>query len=120
MTASGWPYSTGDASSTRMRVTVPDLWAGIWFIVFIASMMRMVWPSLTRVPTAAKTGLPGSGERYAVPTMGEVRVPGLDDRSSTGPAALAADPAGAVGWAAGAGGGGGAAGTITCWTPVDA
>ena len=41
----------------------PDLCAGIWFIVFMASMMRMVWPSETRVPTAANTGLPGSGDR---------------------------------------------------------
>ncbi len=28
----------------------PDLCAGIWFIVFIASMMRTVWPSETREP----------------------------------------------------------------------
>src|SRR6185312_10217642 len=63
MTASGWPYSTGDASVTRMRDTVPDLCAGIWFIVFIASMMRMVWPSLTLAPTETNVALPGSGDR---------------------------------------------------------
>src|SRR5262249_53311708 len=63
MTASGWPYSTGEESVTRMREMVPDLCAGIWFIVFIASMMRMVWPSLTLAPTATNGALPGSGER---------------------------------------------------------
>src|SRR5690606_29324540 len=40
MTTSGSPYSTGCASSQRMAVTVPDLGDGIWFMVFIASMMR--------------------------------------------------------------------------------
>ena len=63
MTASGWPYSIGAASVTRMREIVPDLWAGIWFMVFIASMMRMVWPSDTFEPTLTNAGLPGSGER---------------------------------------------------------
>src|SRR5690606_41950936 len=63
VTTSGSPYSTGWASSTRMRVTVPERCAGIWFMVFIASMMRTVWPSDTLVPRSTKAGLPGSGER---------------------------------------------------------
>ena len=33
-----------------MRVTVPARGAGIWFIVFIASMMSSVWPSRTLSP----------------------------------------------------------------------
>src|SRR4051812_36426847 len=97
---------------------VPDLCAGIWFIVFIASMMRMVWPSLTLLPTVTNTGLPGSGERYAVPTIGEVRVPGLEARSSAVALAAAAEPIGAVG--AGAAGAATGAGTMTCCTPVEA
>ena len=47
MTTSGMPYSTGCASSTRIAVTVPARGDGIWFIVFMASMMSSVWPSLT-------------------------------------------------------------------------
>ncbi|MCY1560534.1 hypothetical protein D9M68_976750 [compost metagenome] len=79
-------------------MTVPERCAGIWFIVFIASMISRVWPSVTLVPTSAKVGLPGSGERYAVPTMGEVRVPGLDARSSTAVGTAAGtEPAGASG-----------------------
>ena len=42
MTTRGMPYSTGWASSTRIEVTVPDRGDGIWFIVFIASMIRSV------------------------------------------------------------------------------
>ena len=44
-------------------MTVPARGAGIWFMVFIASMMRSVWPSVTLAPTSTKAGLPGSGER---------------------------------------------------------
>ena len=42
---SGAPNSTGWPSATRMRFTLPARGAAIWFIVFIASMMRSVWPS---------------------------------------------------------------------------
>src|SRR5581483_2202897 len=52
MIISGSPYSTGWASSTMICFTVPARGAGIWFIVFIASTMRTVWPSLTRSPTS--------------------------------------------------------------------
>ena len=50
----GAPYSTGLPSSTRMRLTVPARGAGMWFIVFIASMIRTVWPSATCAPTVDK------------------------------------------------------------------
>ena len=40
----GSPYSTGWAFSTRIALTVPARGAGIWFIVFIASMMSSVSP----------------------------------------------------------------------------
>src|SRR5690606_26921490 len=45
ITTSGSPYSTGCASSNRIAVTVPARGAGIWFIVFMASMISSVWPS---------------------------------------------------------------------------
>ena len=51
------------ATAALMRLTVPALGAGIWFIVFIASMMRTVWPSDTLAPTLTKGGLPGSDAR---------------------------------------------------------
>src|SRR5690606_11031709 len=92
---SGSPYSTGWASSTRMRLTVPDRWAGIWFMVFIASMISTVWPSETRDPTSTNLGPPGSAARYAVPTIGEVSVAGFDASSSAGvETATFAPPAG--------------------------
>ena len=39
---------------TRIRLTVPDLVAGMWFIVFIASMIRTVWPPVPALPTVTK------------------------------------------------------------------
>ena len=44
MMISGSPYSTGWAFSTRIALTVPARGAGIWFIVFMASMMSSVSP----------------------------------------------------------------------------
>ena len=63
MTTSGMPYSTGWASSTRIAFTVPARGAGIWFIVFIASMISSVWPSLTACPTSMKALASGPGAR---------------------------------------------------------
>ena len=60
---SGAPNSTGEPSSTRMRLTRPARGAGIWFIVFIASMIRMVCPSVTASPTLTKAGASGSACR---------------------------------------------------------
>ena len=45
MIISGSPNSTGWPSSTRICVTVPARGAGIWFIVFIASMISSVSPA---------------------------------------------------------------------------
>ena len=59
-TISGAPNSTGAPSSTRMRFTVPARGAGIWFMVFIASMIRKVWPSLSVSPTLMNGSAPGS------------------------------------------------------------
>src|SRR5262249_17910992 len=57
------PNSTGWPSSTRICVTVPARGAGIWFMVFIASMMRSVSPALTLLPTSTKSFAPGEGAR---------------------------------------------------------
>ena len=58
---SGSPYSTGWALSTKILVILPERGAWIWFIVFIASMMRSVWPSFTVAPTSMKFAAPGEG-----------------------------------------------------------
>src|SRR5262249_54571193 len=63
ITTSGSPYSTGCASSNRIAVTVPARGEGIWFMVFIASMMSSVWPSRTFRPTAMKGSASGEGAR---------------------------------------------------------
>src|SRR5581483_11806226 len=52
MIISGSPNSTGWPSSNRIWMTVPPRGAGIWFIVFIASMMSSVSPALTVMPTS--------------------------------------------------------------------
>ncbi|MHC2437702.1 hypothetical protein ACVMB0_005077 [Bradyrhizobium sp. USDA 4451] len=63
MITSGSPNSTGWPSSTRICVTVPARGDGIWFIVFIASMIRSVWPAETLVPTSMNGLAPGSGDQ---------------------------------------------------------
>ena len=63
MITSGSPNSTGWPFSTRMAVTMPALGAGMWFMVFMASMISSVWPWATRVPTSTKGAAPGSGAR---------------------------------------------------------
>src|SRR3954451_11606033 len=83
------PNSTGRAFSIRIWLTVPALGALIGLKVFIASMISRVWPAMTLSPTVTNTGLPGSGERYAVPTIGDLTAPGCLP-TSAGPAA---DPA---------------------------
>ena len=57
---SGSPNSTGWPSSTRICVTVPARGDGIWFIVFIASMIRSVCPTVTLAPTSMNGLAPGS------------------------------------------------------------
>src|SRR5215216_1565163 len=79
---SGSPNSTGWPSSTRICVTVPARGDGIWFIVFIASMIRSVCPADTLEPTSMNGLAPGSGAQYAVPTIGEGTTPGCLARSA--------------------------------------
>src|SRR5215510_819659 len=50
MISRGSPNSTGWASSIRICVTLPARGAGIWFIVFMASMMSSVSPTFTTLP----------------------------------------------------------------------
>ena len=58
---------------------MPARGAGIWFMVFIASMMIRVWPAVTLVPTLMKGGLPGSGDTLmiieAMKTMNQIPAP---------------------------------------------
>jgi hypothetical protein len=61
MITSGSPNSTGWPSSTRICVTVPARGDGIWFIVFIASMISSVCQADTFVPTSMNGLAPGSG-----------------------------------------------------------
>jgi len=63
MMTSGSPNSTGWPSSTRICVTVPARVEGIWFIVFIASMMISVSPTFTLLPTSMNGLAPGSEAR---------------------------------------------------------
>src|SRR5260221_6849807 len=93
---SGSPNSTGAPSSTRICVTVPARGAGIWFMVFIASMMTRVWPTATLVPTSTNGRAPGSDAQYTVPTIGEGTAPGCFATSTVGTTAIGAAPAAAV------------------------
>ncbi len=63
MMTSGSPNSTGWPFSMKTAVTLPACGAGIWFIVFMASMMNSVSPRATWVPTSMNGGVPGSGDR---------------------------------------------------------
>src|SRR5216683_2387647 len=92
----GSPNSTGWPSSPRICVTVPARGDGIWFIVFIASMINSVCPTDTRLPTSTNGLAPGSEAEYAVPTMGEGTAPGClaTSATATGAATAGADIAG--------------------------
>ena len=46
-----------------LALTVPERGEGIWFIVFMASIMSRVWPSRTCWPTAMKGCASGAGDR---------------------------------------------------------
>src|SRR5215472_696790 len=41
------PNSTGCASATTICATRPGRWARIWFMTFMASMIKSGWPSVT-------------------------------------------------------------------------
>ena len=72
MTIRGSPNSTGWASVTMIDFTVPARGDSIGLKVFMASTNISVSPFFTLSPTEMKADAPGSGERYAVPTIGEV------------------------------------------------
>ena len=77
-----WPNSTGCPSFTIIFFTVPSEVEGMWFIVFIASTIIIVWPFLTLSPTFTKGLPPGSGAKYAVPIIGDfIRLPSASDCS---------------------------------------
>src|SRR3954468_21470997 len=98
MITSGSPNSTGWPSSTRICVTVPARGDGIWFIVFIASMISKVCPADTLAPTSMNGLAPGSDAQYTVPTIGDGTMPGCWAISATGggPAAAGGANAGAA------------------------
>src|SRR5258708_22388462 len=74
MITSGWSNSIGWASATMIFLTTPPSGAVIRFITFIASTMSKVSPALTCLPTSMNGAAPGSAERNAVPTIGELIV----------------------------------------------
>src|SRR5665213_2352343 len=61
MTSRVWPNSIGCASCTQISAILPERGAEMGFIVFIASTMKSVSPSLTVSPTLTNGGFPGSG-----------------------------------------------------------
>ena len=63
ITTKGWPYSTAWPFSQSTRVTVPDLSASISLRIFMASMMQMVSPSCTTLPTSTNDLAPGLDAR---------------------------------------------------------
>ncbi|MCY1174387.1 hypothetical protein D9M73_145880 [compost metagenome] len=63
MVNSGWSYSTGWPSSTRMDSITPLVSASMWFIIFMASTMHRVSPFFTVWPTSTKDGEDGEDWR---------------------------------------------------------
>ena len=57
------PYSTGAASETRTRTTLPARGERTGLKVFIASIRTSVSPSSTVSPACTKGGAPGSGDK---------------------------------------------------------
>ena len=58
---------------TKIFFTLPFLSAVISFMVFIASMISKTCPILTLCPSSINFLALGSGERYAVPTIGDFK-----------------------------------------------
>ena len=54
-----------------MRLIRPARGAGIWFIVFIASMIRMVWPSVTASPMVGTAYLAPEPDAPAFAKVGD-------------------------------------------------
>src|SRR5206468_6869111 len=74
MITSGWSNSIGWASATMIFLTTPPSGAVIGFITFIASTISKVSTALTGLPTSMNGAAPGSGDRKAVPTIGDLIV----------------------------------------------
>src|SRR3954447_17017948 len=83
MITSGWSNSTGCASATMIFLITPPSGAVIGFITFIASTISKVSPALTESPTSTNGLASGSGERKAVPTIGDLTV--WPDTSASAP-----------------------------------
>ena len=62
MMNSGWPNSTGSPFFANIAVTRPALSDSIWFIIFMASMMQSIWPTLISLPSSTKDFSPGEAE----------------------------------------------------------
>ena len=60
MMNSGWPNSTGSPFLARIAVTRPALSDSIWFIIFMASMMQRICPTLISWPISTKDLAPGA------------------------------------------------------------
>src|SRR5450631_665351 len=59
MMNSGWPNSTGSPFLVSIAVTLPALSDSIWFIIFIASMMHRICPTLISIPISTNGAAPG-------------------------------------------------------------
>src|SRR5665213_2559549 len=62
MMNSGWPNSTGSPFFASIAVIRPSLSDSIWFIIFIASMMHRIWPTLISLPISTKGFAPGEAD----------------------------------------------------------
>jgi hypothetical protein len=60
MMNNGWPNSTGSPFLARIDVTRPALSDSIWFIIFMASMMHRICPTLISWPISTKGLAPGA------------------------------------------------------------
>src|SRR3982751_4556699 len=81
----------------------PPAGAVIGFITFIASTISKVSPALTASPTATNGAADGSGDRNAVPTIGDLIVsPEISSGTAAGVVAAGAEIGAAAGVGAGA------------------
>src|ERR1700676_5142772 len=62
MMNSGWPNFTGSPFFANIAVTRPALSDSIWFIIFMASMMQSIWPTLISLPISTKGFAHGEAE----------------------------------------------------------
>ena len=98
MITSGSPNSTGWPSSNRIWITVPARGAGIWFMVFIASMISSVSPAFTlaadldeRLGAGLGRGIGGAdhGRDHHARMLGEIERRRRPSRPAAAPGAAA-------------------------------